>query len=166
MKLRILKGCHFSNFIPSIKIAKEWLRIREAFIFDESCRYQVAEDSCVNKLFGFSFGLLGVHKNSVRFGWVYDRETDKISLLRYVYKNGSLRKSVLKSVGFNEEFNILFEFGRYITGGWEILMYINDELVSVESFDDKVSKLIFTLGFYFGGKSRAPHTMHIQSKKL
>ena len=53
-KYIIPKGCHYSNFIPWIKCAKEEFVMARDFIFDESCEYEINEPSCVNKLFGFS----------------------------------------------------------------------------------------------------------------
>ena len=45
-------------------------------IFADNCKYEIDEKSCVNKLYGFCLGLFGVHKNSIRFGWTYNKETD------------------------------------------------------------------------------------------
>jgi hypothetical protein len=166
MKLWILKGFHYSNFIPSIKIARNKLKLTRKFTFNESCMYRIEEDSCINKLFGFSFGLFGVHKNSVRFGWKYDTVNFEIDIYRYVYRDGILRKSLLHFVEFDEEFTVSFEFERLIDSSWNIAMYINDEFIGRECFGSNLPKLLLTLGFYFGGNSRAPHTMHIQSKKV
>jgi hypothetical protein len=67
MKLYILKGCHYSTFIPKFYKAKDFNK--SVYIkFSDSCLYEINEPSCVNKLWGFAYGL-GIHRNSVRFGW-------------------------------------------------------------------------------------------------
>jgi hypothetical protein len=67
MYVRILKGFHYSTFFPKIyrfcSENKKSIRVK----FDKSCVYKIDEKSCVNKLWGFSIGLFGVHKNSYRF---------------------------------------------------------------------------------------------------
>jgi hypothetical protein len=78
---RIFKGCHYSNFLPSFHKVPNDFGISTNVIFDESCKYEIDEKSCVNKLFGFCFGF-GVHKNSVRFGWTYNNEKNSIIIVQ------------------------------------------------------------------------------------
>lgn len=90
-KLFILKGFHYSTFTPRLFYSKNFSR-SVSVKFDRSCAYEIEEKSCVNKLWGISFGLFGVHKNSYRFGWTYNKEQDNITIWSYVYNNGKLNK--------------------------------------------------------------------------
>ena len=88
-KYIIYKNCHYSTFIPQIKCLRNLKYIKNEYYisFDKSCKYDIEEKSCVNKLFGYSFGLFSVHKNTCRFGWTYNKETDKIDIWIYIYKD-------------------------------------------------------------------------------
>jgi hypothetical protein len=90
MRLYILKNWHYSTFFPRICKVKGIKTVK--IKFDRSCAYNINEKSCVNKLWGFSSGLFGVHKNSYRFGWTYDSVSDKIVIWAYIYRNGKLFK--------------------------------------------------------------------------
>ena len=154
-KWTILKGCHYSNFIPSIRLLKEETVFTETIEFTNSCRYYIEEASCVNKLFGFCFGLFGVHKNSARFGWKYNTSTSKIDILEYYYKDGKLIKNPVAEISIGEKIAYRIKVTKQ-----QVTLYINNKPVSTMQFDVK-KKLLLTLGFYFGGNTRAPHTMNV-----
>ena len=162
---KIYKGCHYSNFFPRIQLIYQVNHLSQGgrIVFDESCKYEIAEASCVNKLFGFCFGF-GVHKNSVRFGWTYNAPTNQIYIWSYFYINGKLHKKKIFSCELNEEHTykievhkISSELGhytfRFLIDGKE-----NGDFEKIQS--DKC--FITTLGPYFGGNTRAPHTMKIE----
>ena len=153
----ILKRCHYSNFIPCIKRWYDGIEFKRHIVFTDSCKYWVDEESCVNKLFGFSFGLLGVHKNSVRFGWRYNGVSGKIEILEYYYRSGRLIKNVIGEVRTGEE--ILCSIKSFIRDGKKcVSLYLNNRCINTIVFEG-VKKWLLTLGFYFGGDSRAPHKM-------
>ena len=162
----IRSWCHYSNFIPSLHRGYPGLGFYSTmgtFYFDGSCRYEVDESCCVNKLFGFSFGLFGVHKNSVRFGWTYDKSEDKIAIWSYVYADGKLHKKKICTVDISEfvQFEIMVDkFGAYFTVDND-LKYIFRHTFDSSLFD----RYLLDLGPYFGGKSRAPHEIVIFNKK-
>lgn len=157
----IRKGWHYSNFFPRIFCITDMVKQKGNICFTESCRYDIDEASCVNKLFGFCFGF-GVHKNSVRFGWTYNKETENIYVWEYVYMDGKLTK--LKS--FSCEIGELHDY--------EITMYNRPDayyvMLNIDgreesgirfSKDKKLPKFVTTLGPYFGGNTRAPHDIKI-----
>lgn len=155
----VLKGCHYSNFIPSIRCMKDEVEIGGIYSFDKSCSYHVDEPSCVNKLFGFCFGF-GVHYNSVRFGWTYNKETNNIFIWKYVYVNGKLQKSKIFSceIGSKHDYNL-----RAVKNGsfYDVEFMIDNKVI------DKCTVyrscfFVTTLGLYFGGNSRAPHTIKVR----
>ena len=160
---KILKWCHYSNFLPSILRAgdKNPIRRLEKFVqFTDSCRYEINEPSCVNKLFGFCFGLFGVHKDSVRFGWTYEKETDTIVIWKYIYEDGSLIKYPISSVQIGQKCRFQLECTYFGENNYRVVCRMNDKWVDSYWFTTKHNWL-FTLGPYFGGHTRAPHTMHI-----
>ena len=162
-KYTILKGCHYSNFLPSIfKIDdnKPIKRFEKNIEFTESCKYEINEPSCVNKLFGFSFGIFGVHKNSVRFGWTYQKETDSIVIWKYVYADGDLIKYPISDVKICQKYKFQIECFYFGENQYRVICRINDKWIDSFWFNIKKYYLL-TLGPYFGGKTRAPHKIHI-----
>jgi hypothetical protein len=82
------------------------------------------EKSCVNKLFGFCFGF-GVHKNSARFGWTYNKETNKIDIWCYFYNDGKLtKKSVFE---FADDIDLEFDELALPTGEMDFTKKEEDE---------------------------------------
>ena len=133
-------------------------------IFADNCKYEIDEKSCVNKLYGFCLGLFGVHKNSIRFGWTYNKETDNIDLWKYVYSDGKLTKKVIASCKTGEEHSYLIE-------GWICKDENNDTVYDIRfrldgnKIDTAIVKsnkwFAWTLGPYFGGNTKAPHKINI-----
>lgn len=85
--------------------------------FTESCIYDlINKDSYgVNKLFGLTFGIFGVHKNSVRFGWK-PFSKDVIMIYAYTYNKGVRKETQFLKVKTNEylEMNIEVKKDKYI----------------------------------------------------
>ena len=131
--------------------------------FDENCLYKIEEESCVNKLFGYSFGLFGVHEESIRIGWAAEGEA--IILYSYIYTGGKLHKSKICTCkpGITYKINLrLTNLGQ----SWDASIHITDpELQQTKmfwcEFELKPFKFLLSLGIYFGGHSRAPRTMNI-----
>ena len=165
-KYTILKGCHYSNFIPSFHKIEDSLFFTNTFSFDNSCKYEIDEPSCVNKLCGFCFGLFGVHKNSIRFGWTYEKETNLIYIWSYFYKNGKLHKKKIFSCDFDDGHIYTIELHRISSkfGKYKFRFLIDAK--EIGDFEEIQSNSCFvtTLGPYFGGNTRAPHKMKIIKK--
>ena len=156
----VLKGCHYSNFIPCIKRVEERMVFEQMLRFDPSCEYDIDEASCVNKLFGFCFGF-GVHKNSVRFGWAYDKKTGFINIYKYVYEDGQLHKHIAHNIetGNYHIYRILAE--RKGDNMWMIDFIIDGQTVATHWCMYSDACFVTTLGLYFGGNTPAPHTIKI-----
>lgn len=143
--------------------------------FDSSCIYAIGEDqSDWNKLFGFSLGLLphgftrSMHYNSIRFGWRYNPDSNKIEVGPYYYVNG-LRcypeNSFHKIMSIDIGKDYLFSIYRFDTYAYLILGAVGDETF----YKWKISvgnkkKLGFTGPFFFGGNKKAPHKITIQER--
>lgn len=165
---KIYKGCHYSNFLPRIQLLSKvsYMSQSGCIVFDESCKYEIDETSCVNKLFGFCFGF-GVHKNSIRFGWTYNAATNQIYIWKYFYISGKLEKEKIFAceVGEANFYEILVNKSNNAENEYLITLKINNK--KVYPLDDYYTKIqsnkcfITTLGPYFGGNTRAPHTMKI-----
>lgn len=150
-RLFILKGFHYSTFFPKIfKHSYNFIKSIKVK-FDKSCKYQIKEKSCVNKLWGFACGLFGVHKNSYRFGWT--SEDDKIVIWVYSYINGKLYKEKLTECEFDQEYECSIQIGNTV-------IYNFNGVIKEVSLN-QYPKWLLELGFYFGGKTRAPHDMYI-----
>ena len=164
MKRVILKGFHYSNFLPWFYCIdnRNKLCISKRITFTESCKYNIEEKSCVNKLFGFCFGL-GVHKNSVRFGWSYDSNTDKFIIWKYIYKNGKLdKRQIWTCCNVNEEYDFTIEVNRTANKDTYQLFFMIDNVLMESDTITSDKCFITTLGFYFGGNTKAPHKMYIE----
>ena len=165
----IRKGCHYSNFFPRIQLLSQvnYLSHHGCIVFDESCKYEIDEASCVNKLFGFCFGF-GVHKNSIRFGWTYNAPTNQIYVGKYFYINGKLEKEKIFACELGEAhfYEILVDKANNAKDTYFITLKIDNK--KVYPLNDEYPKIrsnkcfITTLGPYFGGNTRAPHTMKIE----
>ena len=125
--------------------------------FDKSCKYSIKEKSCVNKLWGFASGF-GVHKNSYRFGWTYDSVSDKIIIWAYIYRNGKLFKEKLTECNFDTEYTFTMEIKDKVT------LTVGTIQKTYEVPEPK--SWLLELGFYFGGKTRSPHKMKIDFKRI
>lgn len=153
MVLYIIKGFHYSTFLP--RIYKPGVTKTIKVKFDKSCAYNIQESSCVNKLWGFSVGLFGVHENSYRFGWTY--ENGKIIIWTYSYINGRLYKNRLTECEFDKEYECNISIHD------KVVFNFNGVVREAKLFK---SNWLLELGFYFGGKTRSPHTMHISFERI
>lgn len=171
MKYIIPKYCHYSNFIPKLQLILNCNHLQQGgnITFTDSCRYEIEEKSCVNKLFGFSFGIFGVHKNSVRFGWTYNKELNEIFIWKYVYCDGKLDKEKIFSCNIGETHAYDIDTWQYYLK--EEKKHVFDVRFKVDGKKIGETKLksnkwfTLTLGPYFGGNTRAPHKICIMSSK-
>lgn len=128
-------------------------------IFDESCRYSLGlkDQYDWNKLFGWCYGIFGIHRNSIRVAWRYNDESEMIEVGLYMYVDGfrfyplrTLKLEIGKKYHMTLENNcdmVMLKVDGYPVE--EILVAFPTE------------KRTYTCGLYFGGNRRAPHTMTI-----
>ncbi len=163
MLYTILKGWHFA--LPPFPLIS-WNKnvYRWKVLFNSSCVYDAgADQEDINKLCGINYG--GVHNNSARFGWRYNKEENKIELLAYCYDSGERLNTIEneKSIGFlelNREYMI-----RMIVGLNAYFFCINGYPSLVQIKEHKNNKLGFYCRPFFGGNKSAPHTMQIKLKR-
>ena len=121
--------------------------------FTPSCRYDIGvEQSDINKLFGIGY-LPSHHRNSVRFGWRYDKASDMIEILAYWYKNGVREWRSLKFIAIGARYPmVLMRLGDI----HELWIGAERHIVDVPS-----QQVGFLLRPYFGGNMTAPHDITI-----
>ncbi|MCC2547736.1 hypothetical protein LJY25_14870 [Hymenobacter sp. BT175] len=175
MLLTIKKGRHqdtrpFSSWPHFGRKSMAW-----QVTFARDCEYQLPaynrED--VNKLFGLSFGLFAVHKNSARFGWRWNPGNERIELLAYCYIDGKrnwnerLAFPVVAQIRIGETVecrlgihaNGFYYFTVRDTDGKSLGMHLTDKLPDLPRYG-------LTHSLYFGGALPAPHDMHVTMSKL
>lgn len=166
----IYKGFHRPFPFKILGLCREYdYIIKRNFIFTDSCKYELDKGDQLdwNKLFGISFGLFGIHKNSVRFVWRYNPDKDIINIGAYWYVNGIRDYYSLVDIPFNKEYT----FKITILGN-QVIFTVLDEFIAIGKFalnvfDDKtISKNKYKCGIYFGGNRRAPQRIEIVEHKI
>jgi len=134
--------------------------------FTESTIYGLddIENYGINKLFGLTFGLFGVHKNSARFGW-RPLSKDKISIYAYCYVNGIRQQKEIIRVKTNEylEMSIKLKENKYL---FRIKSLENMYSSTYEIQHDSIPKFGYVNFIYFGGKRVCPQDMTIGMEKI
>lgn len=173
-KYTIKKGNHFSGLrIAPIIILPNKTITKEVF-FDKNC--YLYQNSCINKLFGFSLRLLPKidkgkiylphHWLSFRIGWEQCVFSNNIIFLHAYYYDGGIRKSNL--IGFMEQKN----GSKKITVskiGNEISVFVADKFVSritLENLKGNKTVLGYKLFPFFGGKDVTDKTINVCLKNL
>lgn len=166
-KHTIYKYCHrpFPFKIVGLN-REEGNMIIRSFIFTDSCKYLLDENDQLdwNKLYGVSFGLFGIHKNSVRFVWRYNPKINKIQIGAYWYLDGYRNWYLLCSVELNQLINFKITFLKD-----SVVFTVLDDLVPIAKYqlyiDEKtLTKDKYQCGIYFGGNRRAPKNITIVEK--
>lgn len=135
---------------------------RKRIIFTESCRYSLdnGDQSDWNKLFGFCFGVLGIHRNSLRAVWRYNPETDLIDVAMYYYIDGERNYNICTSVPVNTICNVTLIYEKYDEKAYlSVSGVYSGSVMKNASFP--VGKPVFGCGLYFGGNRRAPQKITI-----
>lgn len=139
-------------------------------IFDDSCRYLLegVDQWDWNKLVGWSYGMH--HTNSIRIGWRYNRESDKIELALYTYDSGIRRESYLGEVNIGTKYYIELKYYSGIVDAYVRNSDINVQERSLSTYQDTfmIPKWGYNLSLFFGGNKSQPNkqTMKIWIKKL
>lgn len=157
--LRLIPAC-FRNF-GITRTEKQYMDCH-TIKFNPDCAYHIdgADQWDWSKLFGFCFGITGIHRNSVRFGWRYNPNTAKIEISRLLYfGNHQHVMDYLCSLDINTEhdFCIVHE----ISGDSLNLTFYVDDRKWEYTVPRPSCRLRFGCGFYFGGNQTAPQDVSI-----
>ena len=140
--------------------------MKRAFMFNESCLYDLkdVDQFDVNKLFGFSIGYH--HKTSFRFGWRADLKTRTIEIVAYEYHD-NVRQTTMPICKIELNTWVYFELNYSPEGQTEYVVIDNKEIVLKNTVNIiKNSGLGYTLGLYFGGNEVAPQDIIVYRKKI
>ncbi len=165
-KFTIKKGEHYSSpkkvklLTSPMKKGFQWL-----IYFDDTCKYNLnsVDQLDWNKACGISlFDFIPNDNNSIRLGWRYNPESDKIELTAYVHDQGP---TVFLP---DEPFEVDPHKGIRVT----IRTYVDKWVLEVTEIEAKKTKTFsytpkevntymfaYENGFYFGGNKTAPHDM-------
>lgn len=171
-KYKIAQGRHYADGAFFRVLNYRWMQNSIAYKvkFRENCWYSRGEvvHSGKNKLCGVSYGLFGVHRNSIRVAWKPHHEKFGVIILyAYYYKNNE---------GYFLEYLTEVETGDYFR------VHINDILSSpslsvvtkteevcvpqAEFYDMDICPLIHLHYPYFGGRDTAYWDMDINLKEI
>lgn len=136
---------------------------KKIFRFTDSCKYNLGNEDQLdwNKLYGVSFGIFGIHKNSVRFAWRYNLVTHKIEIGAYWYLDGFRNYHKLCDVEINDIINFKLTFLHD-----SVVFTVLDDLTTIGKYvlylnENVLRKQKFECGIYFGGNRRAPQEIEI-----
>ena len=161
-RYKILKGWHYA-FILFRRLGgwsynKKTFNIK--FILSKECYWSPKrnpDDGDINKLIGLSFGVFGIHKDSLRLGWRPDfNDEGMIEILGYVYDMASkeIIKRHITTVSVNAVNYGIFQIlpGLYRIG-------VNGNIIEIpnDSPDTKIQKVTYP---YVGGDNTAIRTMY------
>ena len=170
--LNILKGFHrpfsllpacFSNIKLNRRINHIWSR---EYIFDESCEYLLdnGDQYDWNKLYGWTFGALGIHNDSIRIVWRYNPITKLIELASYYYIDGKRLYFQLATCKIGEKIKTSIEV---LDNKTRITITTDKTYIKLMDFNESVKrKPLFGCGLYFGGNRTAPHNITVRYNNI
>ena len=167
MIFTIKKGNHYSDrvFYKAMYPMNFYHYSSYEVLFDSSCAYDLGgpDQKDINKLFGFSSGL-DHHKESARFGWVYNGGL--IELWSYCYVDGQRRSGYLCSLLMNEKYTLDLSVSGSETC-YRFIVHHNDSLYHTsEVYKGITWDFGYNLWPYFGGNRTAPHDIRIYMRSL
>lgn len=179
MKKRVIhKNFHRPFGLPAFMryfgMVNKSVKIENEIKFDRSCMHDLVPDEDNkdwSKLFGISFGLFNIHKQSVRFGWRYSKDKDLIEICYIIYQVGddgnvTVQRTHIADVEFDELVRYTIEINRDTSIPNADIMNCT---LKMSGRDINVNTSVYATdvmfrcgcGFYFGGNQKAPHKMWI-----
>ena len=163
MKKTILKGWHRPIGLPAFlcpigHLGEEKKKsIKRKVVFQDSCRYDLKNENQYdwNKLFGVCFSILGIHMDSVRFGWRYNLQKGIIEICIIIYKDGLVQRLQVAEIDIDKEIDLEISIER-VNNQIEVFFFVENLHVGGIVLAPS-SVWYFGCGFYFGGDERAPH---------
>jgi hypothetical protein len=156
----IFKGdqyCDKNNFVP-VKLNCLKFKVK----FDSSAIYKTsnaANQSDINKLFGFSDNNELHHEYSARFGWRWS--DNALRLFAYVYNDGKMSFKELGTVAIDKENDCSIS-----ASGDEYIFSLNGNATVMPRMSTTPEAEGYMLYPYFGGDEPAPHNISIWIEKL
>ncbi len=179
-EFHIKAGHHYHQLFPLSTLPWMGEKAMERYVtFDESAQYDspTYNGRDINKLFGLSFGVHGVHWNSARFGWRWSKSDNCIELLAYTYSEGiknwdeQLRYPVVAQIKPGQRVYCSVKLDHEPTTGEPHFVFevdVQDQRwlqVNVPALDN-LPGYGLTHGFFFGGELSAPHDISVQIDRV
>lgn len=164
MKYVIKKYRHNDGLSFGLSIFRK--KMVRKFKFSSNCSYDLRsiDQFDINKLFGWSQGMH--HKNSCRFGWVWNLEKSAMEIHYYCYVNSVRKEEFICDVDLEKWYigEIKIENGNYY---FNIKDEDGKEVLGYNSIQHQFSYNIgYNLDVFFGGNREAPHEMTIFINKV
>ena len=162
MIYKIYKNSHYS--LPPLPIFICGNEINKTIVISKEAWFEkkTVDDEDINKLFGVSFGINGVHKNSFRIGWKPSKYKHNIDLYAYYYNNeGKHTSEFLTTIFTSYHYHMAI---RWDTNNM-FEVDIDGENYFMKRLKIEQSKLKFFCRPYHGGQNRANRTYNIVIKK-
>ena len=162
MIYKIFKNWHYS--LPPLPVFICGNEINKTVVISKEAWFEkkTVDDEDINKLFGVSFGVNGVHKNSFRIGWKPSKYRNNIDLYAYYYNNeGKHTSEFLTTVFTSYHYHMAIRWDS--NGMFEV--DIDGENYFMKSLSIKKSNLKFFCRPYNGGQNRAKKNYEITIKK-
>lgn len=156
---KINEGSHGAvNFGGDIFPKMEHMKFQA--VFNETAIYDIEESdqNDVNKLYGFSDCGSRHMRNSARFGWRWDTESQKLAIYGYTHVDGEYHSSFIDFAELNNPYTYEIK----LSGSEYIFRFNGKEITMPRGCNsDNTTALSYKLGPYFGGTSKAPHDIYI-----
>lgn len=170
MKKTILKNLHRPIGIPAffcpigLMMTDMSYTVSRRVKFNPNCAYDLGNEDQKdwNKVFGVCFGARGIHKNSLRFGWRWNTQKQKIELCTIVYREDHDKPSREEIKDFELDLNQWVDLDLNFTVDIACTFYnftVNGRTVLYGAMPTPNVVMFYGCGFYFGGNCRSPHKM-------
>jgi hypothetical protein len=158
----IKKGTHSPFRLPRLLFGGR--KLAYTVVFKNSCRYEIGSDQTdINKLFGIGY-FPHHHRNSVRFGWVYNpSKNDTMEIYAYWYDKGERKYEFMCDVPINSPayYEMTVEYSASVGRYFRLSVTFDKEVVGAKPVLIRPQSVGYLLRPYFGGNQTAPHNMEI-----
>jgi hypothetical protein len=160
--MKIRKGTHSPFRLPRLLFGTR--KLAYSVKFTDSCRYDIGSDQTdINKLFGIGY-FPHHHRNSVRFGWVYNpSKYQTMEIWAYWYDKGERKYEFMCDVPINSVayYEIATEYVKEWGWYFRLKVIFDRDVIGKAVVTIKPQSVGYLLRPYFGGNQTAPHNMEI-----
>ena len=156
----IEQGNHYSNGTHIALIESTHIDFKAKF--NSSAIYDLGNKSAqtsINKLYGFSDCNSQHHKNSARFGWLWNVSKQQLEIYAYVYLHGNVITHYLGNAIIDQE----QDYSIYIGTDYYNFNFEGNQVQIPRGCNLNNPK--YLLYPYFGGNNTAPHQVTIEIKR-
>lgn len=174
MKFRFKKGTHRARpwiWLKWFPILVDPYKLIRRVVFSNDSKYVLDQNGNpnddgydVNKLFGLTYSF-NPKRNSARFGWRFDQETNQFIIYSFCHINGTMIFNQICAAIPGRYYDL-----KITINGLVYRFYVYDDNGSTIGYDETSmghsSTLAWLLGPYFGGNAKAPANLSLEIKKI